>query len=68
MFLKGLNLDKYKPNYMLIEIYDKDFDEIKEYLKSFNYTLLCNISNYNNVDNPHWDGTHNDYLFTLLKI
>jgi hypothetical protein len=53
---------------MLIEIYDKDFDEIKEYLKSFNYTLLCNFSNYNNVDNPHWDGTHNNYLFTLLKI
>lgn len=64
--LKGLNLDKYKPTYILVEIYNHQFDEIKNYLESKNYILLCNFSNYNKKDNPVWDGSHNDYLFTLI--
>lgn len=61
--LKGLNLDKYRPNYMLIEIYSKDFKEIFNYLNSKNYKLHSNFTNYNKKDNPCWDGTHNDFLF-----
>jgi FkbM family methyltransferase len=61
--LKGLNLDKYRPNYMLIEVYKKDYDDIYLFLKDKNYSLICNFTNYNLVTNPHWDGTHNDYLF-----
>ena len=61
--LKGLNLNKYRPRYMLIEVYNKDYDDIVTFLKINNYTLHMNISNYNSIDNPHWDGTHNDYLF-----
>jgi hypothetical protein len=30
-----------------------------------NYILVENISNYNKVDNPNWDGSHNDYLFKI---
>jgi len=61
--LNGLNIDKYRPNYMLIEIYTKDYDDIINFLKNKNYKLLSNFSNYNKIDNPLWDGTHNDYLF-----
>jgi len=61
--LQGMNLFKYRPLYMLIEIYKKDFEQIYKYLQKHNYELICNFSNYNVKDNPIWDGTHNDYLF-----
>lgn len=61
--LKGINLKKFMPDYLLIEIYKKDYDEIVKYLDDNNYKLIENFTNYNIIDNPHWDGTHNDYLF-----
>ena len=61
--LKGLNLNKYRPIYMLIEIYKEKFNDIHNYLTENNYKLCCNFSNYNKVDNPGWDGSHNDFLF-----
>ena len=61
--LKGLNLEKYRPKYMIIEIYNYDYNNIIDFLQQNNYKLLINISNYNKLDNPVWDGTHNDYLF-----
>jgi FkbM family methyltransferase len=66
--LKGLNLSKYRPRYMLIEIYTKDFNEIVSFLLSNNYVLLSNFSNYSLATNPRWDGTHNDYLFQDKNI
>jgi FkbM family methyltransferase len=65
--LEGLNLDKHRPKFMLIEIYNKDFDNIIKFLESNHYELHSNISNYNKIDNPGWDGTHNDYLFIDKK-
>jgi FkbM family methyltransferase len=64
--LKGLNLNKYTPSYILIEIYNVDFKKIVDYLKNNNYELICNFSNYNKQTNPNWDGTHNDFLFKLI--
>ena len=64
--LKGLNLNKYRPTYLLIEIYKVNFDDIYNHLTVNNYKLICNFSNYNKEDNPVWDGTHNDYLFMSL--
>jgi FkbM family methyltransferase len=61
--LKGLNLNKHRPKYMLIEIYPNQYNDIMNYLTSNNYKLHSNFSNYNIVDNPGWDGSHNDYLF-----
>ena len=61
--LKGLNLDKYRPKYMLIEVYSVDYDKILNFLKSKNYKLHSNFTGYNKIDNPGWDGTHNDFLF-----
>jgi hypothetical protein len=66
--LRGLNLNKYRPRYMLIEIYAKDFNEIVSFLLSHNYILHSNFSNYSLTTNPHWDGTHNDYLFIDKNI
>ena len=61
--LKGLDLTKYRPTYLLIEIYYTSFEIICNYLKSNNYNLICNFSDYNIKNNPNWDQTHNDYLF-----
>lgn len=61
--LKGLNIDKYRPRYMLIEVYNKDYINICEYLEKNKYKLHSNFTNYNLTTNPGWDGTHNDYLF-----
>ena len=66
--LKGLNLNKYRPNYMLIEIYTKKYDTIVKYLEDNNYKLHSNLSNYNKIDRPKWDGSHNDYLFVDNNI
>jgi FkbM family methyltransferase len=61
--LKGLDLTRWRPTYMLIEIYTKDYEDIKKYLEDRGYALHSNFSNYNKIDHPPWDGTHNDYLF-----
>lgn len=63
--LKGLNLKKYSPVYLLIEVYDKDYDTILDFMHEHGYTMLVNFSNYNRHDNPYWSGEHNDYLFVL---
>tara|TARA_B110000285_G_scaffold34340_1_gene36438 strand:+ start:1433 stop:2083 length:651 start_codon:yes stop_codon:yes gene_type:complete len=64
--LQGLNFNKYRPTYLLIEIYINQVNYIHNYLTENNYKLICNFSNYNKQDNPGWDGTHNDYLFMVL--
>ena len=64
--LDGLNLNKYRPVFLLIEVYLIDKEKIFNYLQDNNYIFLENITNYNLIDNPGWDGTHNDYLFKSL--
>lgn len=66
--LHGLDLNKFRPNYMIIEVYNYDYDKIKNHLNNNNYELLMNISNYNKTDNQIWDGTHNDYLFKDINF
>lgn len=61
--LHGLNLDKYRPKYLLIEIYSRDFDKIVNFLQEKNYIIHSNFTNYNRIDCPIWDGSHNDFLF-----
>jgi FkbM family methyltransferase len=61
--LKGLNMDKYRPKFMLIELYTNDYDNTVNYLNLNNYKLHSNFTNYNKIDNPTWDGSHNDFLF-----
>lgn len=61
--LQGMNLNKYRPNYILVEIYEKYKDKIFKYLRSHNYKIYSNFTEYNLKDNPTWDTSHNDYLF-----
>jgi len=61
--LQGLDLDTYKPDYVLIETYIADLGKIIEHMRSFGYISVCNLSNFNKKEHPNWDGTHNDYLF-----
>ena len=64
--LNGLDLNRYKPINILIEIYNKDFYNIVNLMLKYNYKLIANISDFNLQNNPAWDGTHNDYLFTKI--
>jgi FkbM family methyltransferase len=58
--LQGLDIQKYKPKFILVEIYPEQYDKIREYLSDYQ---VVNFSGYNKIDNPGWDGSHNDYLF-----
>jgi hypothetical protein len=64
--LDTLNLEKHRPTYLLIQIMENQKHQIFTYLEGFNYILLENVTNYNILDNPGWDGTHNDYLFKAM--
>lgn len=61
--LKGIDFDKITFDYILIEIYKDQYEEIVSLLKEKGYELECCLSNYSKATNPDWDGTHNDYLF-----
>jgi len=65
--LKGIDLKRKQISFMLIEIYEKDKKEIFEYLSYFGYNFLENVTDYNHLNNPNWDGTHNDYFFGLIE-
>lgn len=60
--LPGIDFAKVSFDYLMIEIYKKDFDKIVGFLKSQGYTLRSCISNYGRR-NKHWDKLHNDYIF-----
>lgn len=45
--LEGLNLCKYRPNYMLIELWDDNEFDVKTLLYDNNYRCLGNYSKYN---------------------
>lgn len=63
--LKGLDFKKYNPKYFIIEVYTHEFNEISNLLLNNGYKLIDNLTGYNHNDWPHWDGSHNDYLFEL---
>lgn len=61
--LEGLDFNKYRPKYILIEVYTVDYDTLVQFLAEKGYALHSSFSNYSKQTNPGWDGTHNDYLF-----
>lgn len=61
--LKGIDFDKTSFDYLLIEVYNHQYQQIIEFLADKGYVMVCCLTNYNKKDNPGWDGTHNDYLF-----
>jgi len=65
--LGGLDLNRYRPKFMLIEIYHLDYDLIVSFLTEKGYILYSSFTNYTKQKTPEWDGTHNDYLFVDIK-
>lgn len=66
--LNGIDFSKTIFDYLLIEIYNRDYEEIINFLSSKGYDMVERFSNYNLVNNPNWDGTHNDYLFQRKSV
>lgn len=65
--LKGLDFNKQSINFVLIEVYEIDKNNIFDFMFKNNYILIDCISNFSKDTHPNWDGTHNDYLFKLKK-
>lgn len=66
--LNGLDFSQYKPTYVLIEIYDTDYENILKKMKTNGYILLGNLSNYTHKDKKINELKHNDYLFKLVSL
>ena len=64
--LKGIDFSKTTFDYLLIEIYRDQYEEIISFLSAKGYELISSFSNYSYSTNPTWDGTHNDYLFKKI--
>jgi FkbM family methyltransferase len=64
--LRSLDYTVYRPRFILVEIYKGSFYDVVLLLVSKGYGLISNITDFNLGNNPHWDGTHNDYLFQDL--
>lgn len=60
--LLGLDLKKYRPKYICIEINNND-GRIFETMKNNEYILIDNLTKFTKQTHPKWDGTHNDFLF-----
>tara|TARA_B100000902_G_scaffold395263_1_gene453482 strand:- start:773 stop:1417 length:645 start_codon:yes stop_codon:yes gene_type:complete len=61
--LNGIDFDKHKPKYFLVEVYSYDKERIFKFFKKNNYKEPINLSNFNKKNNTNWDGLHQDYLF-----
>jgi len=64
--LKGIDFNSHEFKFLLIEIYKWDYKKIVDLLNTNGYELIENLSGFNLDNNPHWDGTHNDYLFKKI--
>ena len=66
--LRSLDYSKFRPCFILAEVYTPSFYEVVSFLLSNGYGLVSNITNFNKKANPHWDGSHNDFLFADLRL
>jgi len=64
--LKGFDINRYRPKYVIIEVYDKIKDDIFKLMLENNYVILDNLTGFNHEEFASWDGTCNDYLFKRL--
>jgi FkbM family methyltransferase len=61
--LQGIDFNRTTFDYLLIEIYKHQYDEIASFLASKGYDMIDSFSKYELKVGSGWDGTHNDYLF-----
>jgi FkbM family methyltransferase len=61
--LKGINFEKVKITYILVEVNLRDYPlEAMDELLS-NYDRVACLSNFSKEQNNGWDGSHQDYLY-----
>jgi len=65
--LMGLNFEKYKPKFCLIE-WNEGEDDLFPFMESKGYENLGAISDFNEKDDPLWPKNHQDYFFKLKEI
>ena len=65
--LKGINFEKQSINFVLIEVYEIDKNNIFDFMFKNNYILIDCISNFSKDTHTNCYGTHNDFLFKLKK-
>ncbi len=67
--LKGLDFKEFEITTMLVEVNSNDYDleDMNEFLENRGYKNLGCLSNFSKEANKGWDGTHQDYLFTLAS-
>jgi FkbM family methyltransferase len=65
--LRSLDYGRFRPRFILVEIYTASFYDVVNLLLSNDFLLIANITGFNKTDNPAWDGTHNDFLFRDLR-
>jgi FkbM family methyltransferase len=61
--LRGIDFSRTTFDYLLVETYTCDHQQIVDLLAANGYKLVECFSGYNSVANARWDGKHNDYLF-----
>jgi FkbM family methyltransferase len=66
--LKGIDFKKQIIEFILIEIYEIDKDNIFYFMEENGYDLIDCVSNFSKESHPNWDGTHNDYLFKIKNV
>ena len=54
--LKGIDFKRTTFDYLLIEIYTGQYNEICNFLDNEGYQMILCLSNYNRISNPGWDG------------
>ena len=61
--LKGMDLAKMNTLALLIEVRPHNTMPIIDLLVAQNFVLVDSLARFNHIDNPGWDGSHQDYLF-----
>jgi hypothetical protein len=62
--LRGIDFSaSYAPHWLLIEVYTGEKEALESLLMSHGYRLIESMTGYNPIDNPHWDGSHNDFFY-----
>jgi FkbM family methyltransferase len=61
--LKGFDIAKYRPTFVIIEVYNEIRDNIFDFMMGNGYVVLSNLTGYDHATAPKWKESYNDYLF-----
>ena len=61
--LQGIDFSRTSFDFLLVETYPHEHQQIVDFLSDKGYDLIGGFSNYNKKDISGWAGKHNDFLF-----